>query len=205
VTVKEGLSAITNEVLAEVQKEAEAIVKDAKNDAKEALKKAKQQSDKNCQIILNQATARAEAEKRRIASVTEVEMRNNLLMLKEELVNTAFDNALVRLKEFGSTEKYHSYLLKRMRDAVKGLGQKRLIIQVNAKDKARLTQEIDSLSKKLSCEFKLLDETGDFIGGIKAQTLDGKLSFDGTIDNKLNELKPQLRMELAKIMFKEET
>ena len=144
-TVKEGLSAITNEVLAEVQKEAETIVKDAKNDAKEALKKAKLQSDKNCQIILNQATARAEAEKRRIASVTEVEMRNNLLMLKEELVNTAFDNALVRLKEFGATEKYHSYLLKRMRDAVKGLGQKRLIIQVNAKDKAWLTQEIDSL------------------------------------------------------------
>jgi vacuolar-type H+-ATPase subunit E/Vma4 len=51
----------------------------------------------------------------------------------------------------------------------------------------------------------LLDETGDFIGGPKAQTLDGKLTFDGTIDNKLNELKPLLRVELAKIMFKEET
>jgi V/A-type H+-transporting ATPase subunit E len=132
-------------------------------------------------------------------------MRNNLLTLKEELVNKAFDIALVRLKEFGATEKYHSYLLKRIKDAVKGLGQKRLIIQVNAKDKAWLTHEIDSLSKKLSCEFKLLDETGDFIGGLKAQTLDGKLTFDGTIDNKLNELKPLLRVELAKIMFKEET
>lgn len=206
-SVKEGLSAIATEVLADVQKEAEAIVLNGKNNAKEDLNTAKQQSDKNYQIIMNQATARAEAEKRRIASVTEVEIRNSLLTAKEELVNAAFDKAFVRLKEFTASEKYKSYLLKRIKDATKELGEneKSLAIQVNAKDKAWLTQETDRLSKKFRCEIKLQDETGDFIGGFKAQTVDGKLTFDGTIDNKLDELKPQLRVELAKIMFKEET
>ncbi len=204
-SVKEGLSAIANEVLAEVEKEAVAIVLEAKNDAAEALKTAKQQADKNYQTILNQAAARAEAEKRRIASVTEVEMRNYLLLAKEELVDAAFEKALVKLKEFASSEEYQRYLLKLIKEVAKGLGQKSLVIQVNAKDKAWLTQEeLDRLSKKVNCELKLQDETEDFIGGFKTQTADGKITFDSTIDNKLHELKPQLRVELAKIMFKEE-
>ncbi len=205
-SVKEGLSAIANEVLADVQKEAEAIVLTAKTDAKEALKKAKQQADKNYQTILNQASAKAEAEKRRIASITEVEMRNCLLQAKEELVNAAFDKALVRLKEFAATEEYHRYLQKLLREVAKQLDQKILVVQVNAKDKEWLTQDnLNRLSKKLNCELKILDEAGDFIGGFKTQTVDGKITYDSTIDNKLAELKPLLRVELAKIMFKEET
>jgi len=206
VSVKNGLAAIANEVLADVQKEAEALVLTAKNDAKETLKTAKQQADKNYQMILTQATARAEAEKRRIASITEVEMRNLLLQAKEELVDAAFGKALARLKEYAASEEYHRYLLKLIREVAKALDQKSLFIQVNANDKEWLTQEdLDHISKKLNCELKLLDETGDFIGGFKTQTVDGKLTYDSTIDNKLSELKPQLRVELARIMFEEET
>ena len=204
-SIKEGLSAIANEVLADVQKEAEALILTAQNDAKEALKAAKQQADKNYQSILNRASVRAEAEKRRIASITEVEMRNYLLQAKEELVDIAFAKALVRLKEFAESEDYHRYLLKLLREVVKGLNQESLLIQINAKDKAWLTQEeLDILSKKLNCELKILGETGDFIGGFKTQSVDGKLVYDSTLDNKFNELKPQLRVELARIMFKEE-
>jgi V/A-type H+-transporting ATPase subunit E len=189
-----------------VQKEAEALILTAKSDAKEALKAAKQQADKNYQIILNQTSVRAEAEKRRIASVTEVEMRNYLLQAKEELVDIAFEKALARLKEFAESKDYHRYVLKLIREVVKGLNQKSLLIQVNVKDKEWLTQEeLDQLSKKLNCDLKILDETGDFIGGFKTQTVDGKITYDSTLDNKFNELKPQLRVELARTMFKEET
>lgn len=205
-SVKTGLSAIADEVLTDVQKEAEALVQTAKNDAKEALKIAKQQADKNYQTMLNQATAKAEAEKRRIASVTEVEARNYLLQAKEELVDAAFEKALMNLKEFASSDAYHNYMLKLMREVVEGLNQKSLVIQVNAKDKAWLTEEeLSRLSKKLNCELELLSRTGDFIGGFKAQTVDGKITFDSTIDNKFDELKPQLRVEIAKVMFKEES
>ena len=90
-TVKDGLSAISNEVLGDVQKEAEAIILSAENQAKQTLKAAKQQADQNYQTLMNQATAKAEGEKRKITSVTEVEMRNRLLQAKEELVDIAFE------------------------------------------------------------------------------------------------------------------
>jgi V/A-type H+-transporting ATPase subunit E len=205
VSVKDGLSAIANEVLGDVQKEAEAIILSSQNQAKETLKVAKQQADEKYKTMINQATAKAEGEKRKIASVTEVEMRNRLLQSKEELVDIAFDKALARIKEFAATEEYHSYLLKLIKEVAERIGQKKLTMQVNAKDKAWLTQDtLNHLSKKLNCELTLLDQTEDYIGGFKIQTVDGKITYDSTLDNRLEELKPVLRVEVAKILFGKE-
>lgn len=198
----DGLSAITNEVLADVQKEAEAIILSAETAAKQTLDEAKQQADKHYSIIMEQASAKAEGEKRKIASVTEVEMRNRLLRTKEELVDAAFDKALVKLKDFVTTKEYQPYLLKLIEKVVKELGQKDIVIQVNAKDLTWVTQDVfDRLSKKLHTQIKLSDQVEDFIGGFKIQTADAKIAYDSTIDNKLKELKPVLRVEMAKIMF----
>ena len=106
-SIKEGLSAITSEVLGDVQKEAEAIILAAENEAKETLKAAKEQADQNYQTIINQAKTKAETERRKITSVTEVEMRNRLLQAKEDLVDHAFEKALVKLEDFVKTEEYH--------------------------------------------------------------------------------------------------
>ena len=204
-SVKDGLAAIANEVLGDVQKEAEAIISSSQNQAKETLKVAKQQADEKYKTIINQATAKAEGEKRKIASVTEVEMRNQLLKSKEELVDIAFDKALARIKEFAATDEYNRYLLKLIKEVAKRIGQKKLAIQVNAKDKAWLTQDtLNRLSEKLNCELTLLDQTEDCIGGFKIQTVDGKITYDSTLDNRLGELRSVLRVEVAKILFGKE-
>ncbi|MGD0994704.1 MAG: V-type ATP synthase subunit E [Candidatus Bathyarchaeia archaeon] len=203
-SIKDGLSAIANEVLGDVQKESEAIILFAENQAKQTLKVGKEQAVQNYQTLMNQATAKAEGERRKIASVTEVEMRNRLLQTKEGLVDTAFEKAFFNLKGFVTTVEYHGYLLKLIEEAAGRIGQKNLVIQVNAKDKGWLTQDmLNRLSKKLRRELNLSDENEDFIGGCKIQTIDGKITYDSTIDNRLQELKPALRVEVAKILFGE--
>jgi vacuolar-type H+-ATPase subunit E/Vma4 len=42
------------------------------------------------------------------------------------------------------------------------------------------------------------------MGGCVIQTGDGKVTYDSTIDNRLKELKPNLRVEVAKILFEKE-
>jgi V/A-type H+-transporting ATPase subunit E len=201
---KHGISAIANEVIGDVQKEAVAIISRAENEAKELLKTAKENADQNYQQIVNQATFKIEAEKRKIASVTEVEMRNRLLQTKEDLVDAAFEKALGKLKAFVKTKDYREYLLNLIETTAKKIGQKDLVMQVNPKDKAWLTQDVlDRLSKKLHVALTLSDETEDCIGGCKIQTMDSKNIYDGTIDNRLQELKPTLRVEIAKILFEE--
>jgi len=205
VSIKYGLSAITSEVLEDVQKEAEAIILAAENEAKKTLKAGKEQADQNYQTIINQAKTQAENERRKITSVTEVEMRNRLLQTKEELVNTALEKALIKLEGFVTTEKYHEYLLKLIEEVAERIDQKNLVVQVNSKDKAWLTRDIlNLLSKKLHCELKLSEQTEDYIGGCKILTVDDKITYDSTIDNRLQELKPALRAEVAKILFGKE-
>ena len=190
-SIKDGLSAITSEVLDDVQKEAEAIILAAENEAKETLKAAKEQADQKYQTIINQAKTKAETERRKITSVTEVEMRNRLLQTKEDLVDNAFEKALVKLQDFVKTEEYHEHLLKLIEEVAKRIDSKNLMVQVNAEDKTWLTQNmLNRLSKKPRRELKLSDENEDFIGGCKIQTVDGKITYDSTIDNRLQELKP---------------
>ena len=204
-TAKDGLSAIAKDVLGDVQKEAETVILAAEHEAKETLKAAKEQADHNYKAKITQAKSKAEAEKRKIASVTEVEMRNRLLQTKEDLVDDAFEKALVQLKNFVDTNDYHSYLLKIIQSAAERIGQKDLVIQVNTKDKDWLTPVVlKRLSKNLHCELRLSEKNGDYFGGCIIQTEDGKIIFDVTLDNRLLELKPVLRVELAKILFGEE-
>jgi len=203
---KNGLSAIANEVLGDVQKEAEAIILAAENDAKETLKVAKENAQQSYLTIINQETEKAGADMRKIASVTEVEMRNRLFQTKDDLVDTAFKKAVSKLEDFAKTERYHDYLLRLVEEGTRKIGQKNLAVQVNAADKTWLTKGfLNRLSKKLDCELKLLDQTINCIGGCKIQTIDGKISYDGTLDNRVQELKPVLRVEVAKILFRVET
>jgi V/A-type H+-transporting ATPase subunit E len=203
-TIKNGLSAIAKDVLGDVQKEAETAILVAEGEAKATLKAAKEKADHNYRAKINQAKLKAEAEKRKIVSVTEVEMRNRLLQTKEDLVDAAFEKAFSKLENFVETDDYRDYLFKIIQSAAKRIGQKDLAIQVNAKDKDWLTPDVlKSLSKKLHCELKLSEKTGNYLGGCIIQTGDGKIILDVTLDNRLQELKPVLRVELAKILFGE--
>jgi V/A-type H+-transporting ATPase subunit E len=200
--VKNGVSAIADEVVGAAQKEAEAVITEAEKNAKETLRRAKEQADQIHQQILSQANVKIESEKRKIASVTEVDIRNSLLQTKEDLVDVAFEKALTKIKDFVESEEYHDYFLKLVKDAAKKLGQKDLVLQVNAKDYEWITQnKLKDLSAKLHLELKLSDKIEDYLGGCKIHTADDKIIFDATLDNKLQELKPFLRVEVAKKLF----
>jgi vacuolar-type H+-ATPase subunit E/Vma4 len=206
VSVKSGVTAIANEVIGDVQKEAEAIITSAENEAKETLRAAKEQADKTYHQILVEADHKAEAEKRKIASVTEVELRNRLLQTKEELVDEAFVKVTAKLKEFAQTADYASYLLGLVEHIAEQMEQKVLVVEVNKKDRAILTDDaLKKAAKKAKVEFKLSDATPDFIGGCKVSSEDGKIVYDGTLDNRLSVLKPELRAQIAKSLFGEKS
>ena len=78
-------------------------------------------------------------------------------------------------------------------------------MHINAKDKAWLAQgDLAKLSKKLRFDLSLSDQTEQIMGGCKIETADGKVISDNTLENRLQELKPNLRVEVAKILFGKE-
>jgi V/A-type H+/Na+-transporting ATPase subunit E len=203
-SIKNGISAISDEVVGDAQKMAEATISDAEKEAKETLQTAKREADEKYRAFVDRAKVQAESEGRKIASVTEVEMRNCLLASKEELVVATFEQAFAKLRNFAETEEYQTYLVKNIEEVALKIGQKDLIIEVNDADASWLTQEIlKPLSDKLHAKLKLTKSNQPFIGGCIIQTGDGKIIYNSTLDTRLDELKPMLRVEVAKILFGE--
>ena len=204
-SVKNGISAISTQILGDVQKEAEAVLAAAEAQAKETLKQAKIEAEQFYAEAIAKANSDAEAEKRRIVSLTEVEMRNRLLTAKEEMVNEAFQKALEDLGNYVKTEKYQIYLLKQIEASSKKIHSKNLIVQVNAQDKKWLKQQkLSQISKKLKLNIQLSPASIDCLGGCIIQTEDGRIVWDNTLDHRLEELKPALRVEVARIPFGKE-
>jgi len=202
--IKNGVSAIANEVIGDAKKEAEAIILKAENNAKETLQKAHDIADQMHQDIFNQMAVKIAAEKRKISSIAEVDVRNSLLQAKENIVDIAFKKTIVKLKAFVTSPEYPNYLLRLIENATKNFDQKNLILQINAKDHEWLTQDmLKPLSDRLQLNLQLSTEPGDYIGGCKIYTLDYKINFDATLDNKLQELRPILRVKIAKKLFEE--
>jgi V/A-type H+/Na+-transporting ATPase subunit E len=203
--IKEGLAAIASEVLEDVRKEAKAIILDAEAEAKETLRIAKEEADKTYTNTLNEAKSKSETEKRRIQSLTEVEMRNRLLQTREDLVHVAFAKASEKLKDFAGTPEYHTLLLRLIDESAREIGAKTIVVHVNAADKDWLSQEIlNRLGKQMKINFELAEETLDCVGGCRLQTKDEKTVYDNTLENRLQQLKPSLRLDMAKILFSEE-
>jgi V/A-type H+-transporting ATPase subunit E len=203
-SAKSGVAAIADEVIGDVQKEAEAIIAEAENEAKETLRAAKEQAEKTYNAILSEATHKSETEKRKIASVAEVELRNQLLQAKESLVDEAFTKATESLKAFVETDQYPAYLLKLLDSIAERMDQPVLVVEVNARDKTILTRNaLKKISEKTKTELKLSEQNLSVMGGCRVQTEDGKIVYDATLDNRLDELKPELRAQIAKSLFGE--
>lgn len=203
-SVKSGVAAIADEVIGDVQKEAEAVIAAAENEAKETLREAKEKADQTVNALLGEANQKSEVEKRKIASVTEVELRNQLLAAKESLVDEAFAKATESLKAYVQTDEYPNYLLKHLTAIAQRMDQPVLVVEVNAKDRAILTEDaLKKAGKAAKTELKLSEQTPNILGGCRVQTEDGKIVYDGTLDNRLEELKPELRAQIAKSLFGE--
>jgi vacuolar-type H+-ATPase subunit E/Vma4 len=200
--VKDGVTVISDEVIGASKKEAEALILKTEAYSKETMQVAKEKADQIYQETISQMNTKITIEERKIASVTEVDMRNRLLQAKEKLVDVVFENAVIKLKAFVVSEEYRVYFVKLVENAAKKLCYKTLILQINAKDHEWVTPDLlRQISVKLGLDLQLAEKVESCLGGCKIYTVDDKISFDATIDNKLQELYPLLRVKVAKKLF----
>jgi len=203
--IKQGLSAIANEVLKDVGGEAETIIQQAESQAKDILEKAREDADQTYKTIVEEAAAKTLAETRSIDSQAEVEVRNMLLQTKEELVDEAFTKALGKLQDLTKTEAYHQRLLDLIQEAAEKMTAKNLFVQLNAADQAWLTQDkLNQLSERLQIDLKIMKKPENFLGGCKVQTPAGDVIYDNTFESRMEQFRPELRLKVAKAMFAEE-
>ena len=143
------------------------------------------------QIISN---GRKEADKieKQIIGSSDLEARNKQLTTVEESIDKVFTKALDKITNADRSGDYSNLIKSLLDESTKNLGTNEVIVFTNSKDKDVVQS---NLSQYPGAE--LSSETIDCLGGVKVKSKDGAMTFDNTIDAKIERLKPLIRKDIA--------
>ncbi len=154
----------------------------------DAIPKLESEYDK---IILN---GKKEADKieKQITGASDIEVRNKQLLTLEEAVERVFSSALEQIANTDRSGDYSNLVKTLIDEAIQILGTSEVTIFTNTKDKDVVQSTISQFSGA-----ELSSETIECLGGVKVKSKDGTMTFDNTIDARIERLKPLIRKEIA--------
>lgn len=154
----------------------------------DAIPKLESEYDK----IISDGKKEADKIEKQITGSSDIEVRNKQLMVLEEAVDKVFSAALDQIANADRSGDYSNLIKTLIEEATKILGTSDISIFTNAKDKDAVQSALSQFSGA-----ELLSETIDCLGGIKVKSKDGAMTFDNTIDARIERLKPLIRKEIA--------
>lgn len=142
------------------------------------------------------ADGRKEADKisRQIVGSADLEVRNRQLLALEDAVDGVFTRAL---EEVAAADRngadYAALLRSLLAEAVSVLGSSDVVVHTSAQDR-------DAVQGILSSDYtgaELAPEPIGCMGGVRIQSKDGAMTFDNTLDARIERLKPLIRKGIA--------
>jgi V/A-type H+/Na+-transporting ATPase subunit E len=145
--------------------------------------------------ILQTSKKQSENLKRQILGSKRLESRNQELLLIERAVNDYFEKAKERLRELPRDKEYRSMINKMIEDCISAIGSEEVIIESNEKD----SKIVSELMGKKSGQVKvsLSEKPVVTLGGLRARSADGSMTYDSTLELRMERLKPLIRKEIV--------
>jgi V/A-type H+/Na+-transporting ATPase subunit E len=167
-------------------------LQDSLKSAKETLASSRKSLEAEYDKILMEGKKEAEKLEKQIVGNADLDSRNKQLLLVEESISRVFEKAIKKIGEADRNNEYSKLISSMLDESIKSIGTKEIVIQTSAKDK----QVVQSLLSKFPGA-TLSSETINCLGGVKVQSKDGTMTFDNTIDAKIERLKPLIRKDIA--------
>ena len=163
-------------------------VSDSKQTLDNSLPKLEQEYDK----IISDGKKEADKIEKQIVGSSDIDVRNKQLLLLEEGVDKVFSKALDQIANTDRSGDYANLIKTLLDEATKILGTTEVTVFTNAKDKDVVQSTLSQFSGA-----ELSSDAIDCLGGIKIKSKDGTMTFDNTIDARIERLKPLIRKEIA--------
>jgi V/A-type H+-transporting ATPase subunit E len=151
--------------------------------------------------IIESAKKQAENLKRQIVGSNRLAARNQELLMIEAAVNNAFEEARKKLAASGGKDSYRALMSSIIEDSISSVGSGEVVIECNKKD-AELVKKIlaDLQKKNPKVQARVSDNHIDVLGGIRIKSADGTMTYDSTLDSRIERLKPLIRKNIAQIL-----
>jgi len=185
-----SISEIEDYIKQEATKEMKKILDETDKKKAEIEEKTKKEATELRQNLINEGRRLAKLEKIKIISEANINQKKEIEAKKEEIIVQCLDEAQKELNNLRNDSKKYSELLKSyVNDAKTHFGNE-ITILCDPKDR-------DTISK-LGYSPETTISTN---GGIIVMHKDGKSQLDYRFENRYSAFKPDLRKEIAKILF----
>jgi V/A-type H+-transporting ATPase subunit E len=151
--------------------------------------------------ILEGARKQGDNLKRQIVGSSRLSARNRQLVLIESAVNDTFEKAKTILASSKRENSYRLLMRKILKDSVMMIDSDEVIVECIKNDIELVEQAIsDSFKDNNKIKIKMSDHPLNSIGGIRLTSADGSMTFDNTLDSRIERLKPLIRKNIAQML-----
>jgi V/A-type H+-transporting ATPase subunit E len=190
--VDSALERTVEKILQSTEEQILASLQGSLKSSQETLSNSRASLEQEYDKILSEGKKEAEKLEKQIIGNADLEARNKQLLLVEESIEKVFDAAIKKIKDSDRSKDYTKLISSLLEESINTIGTSDIIIQTNSKDKPA----VESLLSKFPGA-TLSSDLIECLGGIKVQSKDGTMTFDNTIDARIERLKPLIRKNIA--------
>ena len=181
-----------DKIIKKTEKEILLDLKNSGSDSKQTLDNSLPKLEQEYDKIISDGKKEADKIEKQIVGSSDLEVRNKQLLLLEEGVDKAFSKALDQIANTDRSGDYSNLINNLLDESTKILGTTEVTVFTNTKDKDVVQSALSKFSGA-----KLSSDTIDCLGGIIIKSKDGTMTFDNTIDARIQRMKPLIRKEIA--------
>ncbi len=203
VTATDNIESLSQTVQADAKAAADKVLADARAKAEAARQKYREQADAERAKILERAKQDSERLQRETVATAQLKARTQQLADREKQLDNVFQRANQQLKEVLDWDEYPQVARQMLREALVHLGAPSAQVRVDSATRRALTDAVAAeVSKELKVEVKFGEELDEEIGVI-AETADGRMRYDNTLQTRLSRMQNALRTPVYHLLMGE--
>jgi V/A-type H+-transporting ATPase subunit E len=188
-----------------VQKEAELVsqIDSAYQESLDNLESSRSKLEAERTRIVEAARKQSENLKRQIIGSARLASRNQELLTIENAVNKAFEEAKKKLQASRDSDSYKNLLKQMVEESISAVGgSNAVIIESNKNDAEIVRKAVSELrdTGKVQQQAEVSDQHIDVLGGIRIKSSGGTMTYDNTLDSRIERLKPLIRKNIAQML-----
>lgn len=143
--------------------------------------------------ILDEGRKEADKVSRQIVGGADLKARNAQLVLVEESISAAFDRAVERIRSADrATADYEGLVEVLVRESTDALGTTDVVVSTSSQDEPAVRAALGRFEGA-----EMSGEAIECLGGVRVRSRDGTMSYDNTLDSRIERMKPLIRKEIA--------
>jgi V/A-type H+/Na+-transporting ATPase subunit E len=194
------LERTVNKVLSQKESDMITQIDSSYHESMNNLESSRTSIESDYERIIDAARKQADNLKRQVIGSTRLNARNKQLLLVEAAVNEVFEKAKVALRSVGKDENYKQLMNRLLDEGLSAIGKDDMIVECSKTD-MELVKKLTAFSdRQKKIKLTLSEKPIDAIGGVRVRSADLSLTYDGTLDSRIERLKPLIRKSIVQML-----